>query len=224
MVIFPMQKVPIIFSHRAHLSPAVGATCRTCHPAAYSSDSASDALVPSGKTCDACHKAEHDHPGESRPDAEPCARCHLGQSLGRSGEGGQVARVEIPRPNIVFSHRVHAVRNIGCAQCHGAVDRLELATRDQLPRMRGCFRCHAMSDAASRGDAKSSCDTCHPTEPGGRIRTILLGDALSSGVAKGCRAHAGLLGAAQARGWRRFRVLRRMPQGSILHRLPRRAR
>jgi hypothetical protein len=35
------------------------------------------------------------------------------------------------------------------------------ATRDQLPRMRGCFRCHQMGDALSRGDAKAACDTCH---------------------------------------------------------------
>ena len=67
----------------------------------------------------------------------------------------------LPRANLLFNHKTHVDRNIGCAQCHGAVDQLELATRDQLPRMRGCFNCHQMPDSASRGEAKSACDTCH---------------------------------------------------------------
>jgi hypothetical protein len=72
-----------------------------------------------------------------------------------------VAELALPRANLQFSHKLHVDRNIGCTQCHGAVDQLELATRDQLPRMRGCFHCHQMADAASRGEAHSACDTCH---------------------------------------------------------------
>jgi hypothetical protein len=62
---------------------------------------------------------------------------------------------------MVFSHKKHAVRNINCGQCHGNVEQVEEATRDQLPRMRGCFGCHQQPDALARGDAKGACDTCH---------------------------------------------------------------
>src|SRR5262249_47365703 len=99
-----------------------------------------------------------------------------------------VAALNLPRANLVFNHKAHVDRNIGCAQCHGAVEQLELATRDQLPRMRGCFGCHQMPDSASRGEAKSSCDTCHlrgeatgnATAGGGtaRIRTMFASGTL----------------------------------------------
>ncbi len=39
--------------------------------------------------------------------------------------------------------------------------------------MRGCFHCHQMTDAASRGQASSACDTCHERgERGTVIRTM----------------------------------------------------
>jgi hypothetical protein len=89
-----------------------------------------------------------------------------------------VARVSLPSPNLVFDHRAHAARNIGCGQCHGDVERVGLATRAQLPRMRGCLRCHTSDEATPAGEAKSACDTCHVRALGneaggqaGRIRT-----------------------------------------------------
>jgi hypothetical protein len=100
-----------------------------------------------------------------------CGFCHRGWS---PGDGNRVAKFFIPRPNMVFDHKKHAARNIGCQQCHGDVQELELATRDQMPRMRGCFNCHQHPDAAARGDAKSACETCHikgGTTEGGRMKT-----------------------------------------------------
>jgi hypothetical protein len=87
-----------------------------------------------------------------------CGFCHVGY---KPADGNLVARFELPRPNMVFNHKKHLDRNIQCAQCHGDVGQLELATRDQMPRMRGCFGCHQMSDSAARGAAKSDCLVCH---------------------------------------------------------------
>jgi Cytochrome c7 and related cytochrome c len=160
-VIFPAQRVTIRFDHARHLSKEVGATCKTCHSAAYKSTSVDDALVPSGVVCDACHSTDHSNVAKVAPGDEEmgkCAFCHLGY---KPTDGNGVAEVRLPRANLLFNHKEHVARNIGCAQCHGAVEQLELATRDQLPRMRGCFNCHQMPDAASRGEAKSACDTCH---------------------------------------------------------------
>ena len=99
-----------------------------------------------------------------------CVFCHNGY---QDGDGNKVAPVVVPRPNMIFNHQKHAARNIKCQQCHGDVEQLELATRDQLPRMRGCFNCHQNTNAS--GDAKSDCVTCHikgGTVPGNKIQTV----------------------------------------------------
>jgi len=187
-VIFPPQQLTIRFNHKLHLSQ--GATCKTCHPGAMTSASVSDHLIPKGTVCDSCHLSDHTNLSKVTPGDEAsgkCAFCHIGY---KESDGNTVARLVVPRANMVFNHQKHSARNIGCGQCHGAVEQVELATRDQLPRMRGCFTCHQMSDAAARGDAKSDCTTCHVVSnplnpsaparnasvradnPAGRMRTV----------------------------------------------------
>ena len=172
-VIFPQQHITIRFNHAKHLGAMIGATCKTCHALAYTSRSAQDVLLPRGVVCDSCHDTDHRDLSRVKPGDDAmgqCAFCHLGY---QPGDGNRVAELEMPRANLLFDHRAHVDRNIGCAQCHGAVDQLELATRDQLPRMRGCFHCHEMSDSASRGQAKSACDACHlPGKSGTLIETM----------------------------------------------------
>ena len=159
-VVFPPQKLTIRFNHKLHV--ALGQKCVSCHLGATSSESVQDTLTPKGTKCDQCHLSDHSDLLNVKPSGAPtgtgsCAFCHNGY---KESDGNLVARNVIPRPNMVFSHKKHAVRNINCQQCHGEVQELELATRDQLPRMRGCFGCHQMDDA-SRGLAKSDCTTCH---------------------------------------------------------------
>jgi hypothetical protein len=160
-VIFPTQQIPLRFNHAKHVSKEVGATCKTCHAKANTSEHVGDSLIPSGVVCDACHSTDHDDLTKVKAGDDEmgkCGFCHLGY---KPGDGNAVAELALPRANMVFNHKVHAQRNIGCPQCHGAVDKLELATRDQLPRMAGCFNCHNAPDAASRGEAKSECVVCH---------------------------------------------------------------
>jgi hypothetical protein len=159
--IFPPQQVTIRFNHAKHLGKDIGTTCKTCHGGALKSTSVTDHLVPTGEVCDACHSTDHSDGAHVKAGDEAmgqCAFCHVGY---KSSDGNTVPALALPRANMIFNHKVHVDRNIGCPQCHGAVDQLELATRDQLPRMRGCFDCHQKGDAASRGEAKSACDTCH---------------------------------------------------------------
>jgi hypothetical protein len=160
-VIFPTQQIPLRFNHTKHLAKDVGAACKTCHSKAFSSERVGDSLMPSGVVCDACHSTDHDdlsHVKAGDDASGQCAYCHLGY---KPTDGNAVAQLALPRANMVFTHKAHVDRNIGCPQCHGAVERLELATRDQLPRMQGCLGCHQAPDAASQGDAKSGCETCH---------------------------------------------------------------
>jgi hypothetical protein len=161
-VIYPMQRVPLRFNHKVHTLQ--GAACKSCHPGAISSASVQDKLVPAGTQCDACHSTDHGNLAAVKPGDDTmgqCAFCHVGY---QAKDGNRVATLEMPRANMVFNHAKHAAKNIGCAQCHGAVQDLELATRDQLPRMKGCFDCHQQPDSAARGTARSACETCHVRE------------------------------------------------------------
>jgi len=160
-VIFPPQKITLRFNHKFHLGQVPGTTCTSCHDAATTSTNSADRLLPSPKKCDACHRTDHSQlsaVAAGPTDSGRCEFCHVGH---RDADGNRVAVVDLPTPNLVFNHQKHAARNIGCAQCHGSVEELELATRDQMPRMRGCLKCHQMPDPAARGTAKSECTTCH---------------------------------------------------------------
>jgi hypothetical protein len=178
-VIFPQQHLTLRFNHALHMSKTVGATCKTCHAAAYRSTNVSEMLVPKGEVCDACHSTDHSDLNHVKPGEDAsgqCAYCHLGY---KAQDGNAVAELQLPRANMVFNHKAHVDRNIGCPQCHGAVEQLEQATRDQLPRMSGCFQCHQMPDSASRGEAKSACETCHLRgDRGTRIRTMFASGTL----------------------------------------------
>lgn len=179
--IFPPQSLPLRFDHSVHVA-RLGMRCVSCHLGATSSHAAQDRLLPPPTKCDGCHGTDHRALGRVAPgtgDAAACSFCHEGAD----GAGtGVVARVVIPPPNLVFDHQKHAARNIGCAQCHGDVGRVGLATRAQLPRMRGCVRCHQHPDSAARGDAKGECTVCHlrgDSKGGGTIRTAFPSGTLS---------------------------------------------
>jgi hypothetical protein len=175
VAIYPPQSLTIRFDHALHTG-RLGLGCTSCHPGGATSRSAADKLTPAGTACDRCHGSSHADPNHVAPGADEggaCATCHLGY---REGDGNRVARFDIPPPNLRFDHQKHAARNIGCRQCHGEVQNVGLATRDQLPRMRGCIGCHQHPDAAARGTAKGACETCHlsagaRTGEGGQIRT-----------------------------------------------------
>jgi hypothetical protein len=166
--IFPPQTIALRFNHKKHVQQ-LKLTCKVCHAAAYTSADSADRLLPSPETCDSCHDVDHADRSNVRAGKDvtgQCSFCHVGAGA----KEGLVAPVVIPKPNLRFGHKKHLDRNIGCGQCHGRVAELELATRDQLPRMAGCFTCHQMSGAA-RGDAKGDCVTCHLTTPDGRLET-----------------------------------------------------
>jgi hypothetical protein len=172
--IFPPQTLTLRFNHRLHVRDERLA-CTTCHAGALTSESVRDVLTPRPVLCDTCHGTDHSDLAAVKAGGDAtgrCAFCHVGYE---PSHGNRVARLVIPTPNLIFDHRRHAARNIRCQQCHGDVEELGLATRDQMPRMRGCFGCHQHPDPSARGDAKGACETCHlrggATE-GGRLKTV----------------------------------------------------
>jgi hypothetical protein len=167
-VIFPAQSLPLRFNHRKHVKD-LGMTCTTCHDAPRSRSSA-DNLLPPATRCDGCHGSDHgdnevrNHGGERIGE---CAFCHVDY---RPGE--PVRRVSIPRPYLRFDHALHLGRGMSCEKCHGDVGETVLATRDQLPRMKGCLTCHQKA-TTRKGEASGACATCHLTDKGGVLKTSL---------------------------------------------------
>lgn len=180
-VIYPAQTLAIRFNHKFHVEQQ-HRSCNACHPGGQTSSNVQDKLTPPGTVCDACHMTDHTNLNKVEAgddDMGKCEFCHVGY---KPGDGNKVTALVLPRANMVFNHQKHSARNIGCGQCHGQVEKLELATRDQLPRMKGCFGCHQQPDAMARGDAKSACDTCHIRangQEGGNIKTMFPSGVLS---------------------------------------------
>ncbi|HEY8943915.1 MAG TPA: cytochrome c3 family protein, partial [Polyangiaceae bacterium] len=178
--IFPPQRLPLKFSHRKHVG-VLGVACVACHDRATASTKSSDRLLPAGTRCDGCHDTNHrdvsnvTRRGTDRLSA--CSSCHVGSGL--DGAAPVVERVFLPAPNLKFDHALHAGKNIQCAECHGRVEEVDLATRDQLPRMKGCLSCHTGKSASEgRPVPSGACDTCHLTETNGRLKTHFASGAL----------------------------------------------
>ncbi|HUR58024.1 MAG TPA: cytochrome c3 family protein [Opitutaceae bacterium] len=169
-VIFPPQRITIRMNHKTHVRE-LGETCVNCHRTARSSRQANDDLLPSGEVCDRCHQPNHGDLRAVTGTTDVLARCALCHAGYDPGAPLRVAAFEMPKPNLRFDHKAHADRNIACGQCHGSIEELEVATRDQLPRMKGCFGCHAMTGAA-QGGAKSACNTCHLTDAAGQMKVL----------------------------------------------------
>ena len=190
-VIFPEQDLPLRFNHKKHVKE-LGVACTTCHDAAKTSRHSADSLMPSATRCDACHGTNHRNLSavttvETRPLGQ-CGFCHRGYD---SSKPNLVARLVLPKPNLRFDHQKHVVQEkMACVHCHGKVEELELATRDQLPRMKQCITCHTLgeSDAGSpkasvnataKRKPSGACRTCHLAEPSGLLKTTFASGKLS---------------------------------------------
>lgn len=169
-VIFPAQPIPLRFDHAKHARMKL--TCVHCHPGAATSTATSDRLLPVPAVCDRCHGTKHAELGPVTAGPATlgaCGTCHEGWDPAQPQVVKRVAVAEAP---LHSNHRAHARRNIGCGQCHGAVQEAGLATQAHMPRMRGCLRCHDLP-AESRGEARAECTTCHLSGVGGRVQTHL---------------------------------------------------
>lgn len=183
-VIFPEQSLPLRFNHKKHVKE-LGIGCLTCHDAAKTSKNSADSLLPPGSRCDSCHGTDHRNltavtSDEPRPLGQ-CGFCHVGYD---PKQPNVVARVLVPKPNLRFDHEKHVVgERMPCGRCHGKVEELELASRDQLPRMKECITCHelgtsdagrdgkALAGAPGKRKASGACTTCHLAEPSGLLKT-----------------------------------------------------
>jgi hypothetical protein len=189
--VYPTQRLPLVFSHAKHL--ARGAQCATCHPAATTSRSAVDNLIPTEAACRGCHAIDRGQPDKQATPVAACAGCHVGYAPDRP-----VERVYLIPTPLKFDHAAHV--KAPCERCHGNMRAVDLATTLQLPTMGSCLTCH------TNGSEERHCADCHLTKLGGLIATDLehgrlvpgrdgLGDEHGPGFARDHKQQARQVGA-----------------------------
>jgi hypothetical protein len=178
-VIFPAQKLPLTFSHAKHLAKKID--CDFCHDKAPGSRASQDDLIPAEEVCATCHPIDRAHPdgAGAKKSATPCATCHPAFTAGKD-----VERVVMPPPNLRFDHQAHVSRGVPCTRCHAGVERVDLASRAQLPKMELCLGCH--NSGRGKLDAPSRCATCHVSTRDGTLETTFASGTLRpSGLLRG---------------------------------------
>jgi len=119
---------PVPFSHKHHVA-GLGLDCRFCHSTV---EHAASAGIPSTKVCMSCHS-------QVWTDAPMLAPVRESYATDTSIPWTRVHDL----PDFVyFDHSIHVQQGVGCASCHGRVDQMPLAWRENTLNMEWCLACH----------------------------------------------------------------------------------
>jgi len=121
-------KQPVPFSHKHHVA-GLGIDCRYCHTSVEQSAVAS---LPPTETCMNCHK-------QIWTNADLLAPVRASYATNKPIEWTRVH--DLP-DYVYFNHSVHVAKGIGCASCHGRVDRMPLMYQEASLQMSWCLDCH----------------------------------------------------------------------------------
>ena len=130
----PEQPVP--YSHALHAGE-LGIDCRYCHNTV---EVAAHAALPPTQTCMNCHTGIRATSPKLLPVRESNA----------TGMPVRWIRVHDLPDFVYFNHSAHVNRGIGCVECHGRVDKMEVVTQVQPLSMGWCLDCHRNPDAHLR--------------------------------------------------------------------------
>jgi len=122
----PDQPVP--FSHKHHVQ-GLGVQCQYCH---VSVEKSSYAGIPPTKTCVNCH-------AQLWTNAELLAPVRASWNTGKPLVWTKVH--DLP-DYVYFSHQIHVNKGLGCASCHGRVDKMPLMYAQNTLQMEWCLDCH----------------------------------------------------------------------------------
>ena len=123
-----VREQPVQFSHEHHVS-GLGLDCRYCHT---SVETSAFAGIPPTQTCMNCHsQIWADSP-----------KLELVRSSFRTGRPLEWTRVHDVPDFVYFDHSIHVQKGVGCASCHGAVDKMPLMWREKSLHMEWCLECH----------------------------------------------------------------------------------
>jgi hypothetical protein len=123
-----VRSQPVQFSHDHHVG-GLGIDCRYCHSTVETSAFAG---MPATATCMGCHQIIWADSPELFPVRESF----------RTGVPIAWTRVYDLPDFTYFNHAIHVQKGIGCASCHGEVDRIELMYQATSLKMQWCLDCH----------------------------------------------------------------------------------
>jgi hypothetical protein len=159
LAVYPAQNIPLRFDHALHLE--AGADCASCHDSVRKSESPKDRNLPGHEECETCHDIAAAQKGEKTDPPASCATCHPGFDATVRKEP---AKLDLPHGNLHFSHKLHVDKKVECTTCHGDMTKVNLATRQQLPKMATCFECH------DGHVVTNDCKACHLKQASGRLQ------------------------------------------------------
>jgi hypothetical protein len=123
-----VQPQPVPFSHEHHVR-GLGIDCRYCHT---SVETSAFAGLPPTYTCMSCHSQIW----ASSPMLEP-VRTSLAENKPLAW-----TRVHDLPDFVYFNHSIHVQKGVGCVSCHGRVDKMPLAWKEEPMTMEWCLECH----------------------------------------------------------------------------------
>jgi len=122
------REQPIPFSHQHHVA-GLGIDCRYCHT---SVETSSFAGIPPTQTCMNCH-------AQIWTNAEMLEPVRASFANNKPIVWSRVHRL----PDFVhFYHSIHINKGIGCATCHGRIDKMALTFQAAPLTMEWCISCH----------------------------------------------------------------------------------
>ena len=119
---------PIPFSHTLHAGE-LGMDCRYCHNTV---EEASMAAIPPTSTCMNCHERVRTDSPLLQPLRDSAA----------SGEAIEWVRVHDLPEYSYFNHSAHLSAGVGCVECHGRVDQMDVVRQEEPLSMSWCLECH----------------------------------------------------------------------------------
>ena len=119
---------PIQFSHKHHVGDD-GIDCRYCHT---SVETSAYAGIPATEICMSCHSQIWSNATMLEP---------LRESF-RTGQSIAWTRVHDLPEFVYFNHSIHLKKGMGCATCHGRVDKMPLMMKANTLNMNWCVECH----------------------------------------------------------------------------------
>lgn len=119
---------PVEFSHEHHVR-GLGIDCRYCHTTAETSPFAG---IPPTHTCVTCHSQVWNNSPALKPVRDS-------RDTNRSLPWTRVHNLP---EYVYFDHSVHVSKGVGCATCHGEVDRMPLTWKVNTLQMNWCLECH----------------------------------------------------------------------------------
>lgn len=163
----PQQPIP--YSHALHVGQ-LGMDCRYCH---ITVESTAHASIPPTQTCINCHSSAYGIRRDS-PALQPLLEAFY-------GVGGRPETAGLPIPwvrvhdlpdYVYFDHSAHVNRGVGCVECHGRVDRMEVVYQAKPLSMGWCLECHR--DPAPRLRPLSEITNMSWVSPGGDLGSRLM--------------------------------------------------